>query len=462
MKGRPRVINIDDWSNLQGKPLHKVPARIRSFANSSNKSLVEYETSIQTTVEQFLENGGSGDDLCNKHLSDIIGLFRIKFNKYLKLSTELPAGLKRTLDNLQNTNELTNDVNALISKFIEAKFITYKVKILKNSSLYTNELDDLISLAKKFITARRSLENSSLDADELDKAIFSLNQKFVTAGAHIKQLLENSKLYTDKLDNELDNIVILAKKLIIVGADIDYETATKHSILYELTHVLDNQHAILNTLDNEYKLAVQKNIQQKLGEIFACIIANDLFKLNPEFACNTANDLFKLNPEITKHLIDIKECLEEDQFAALQERVTNEFINMMQQSPETVQNVEQSLNFIEQINPELMTALSELKTVKLNIGCMLLNCLGLSTLAPELLKTDYSKDGDQFVLNSMNSFSGFSQWDQNLHIKTLEFYEKYPARIDQLLDIVANNPELKEQLIANLQQNSGLRTTFQD
>ena len=44
----------------------------------------------------------------------------------------------------------------------------------------------------------------------------------------------------------------------------------------------------------------------------------------------------------------------------------------------------------------------------------------------------------------------------------MKFYEKYPARIDQLLDIVVSNPELKEQLISNLQQNSELRAIFQD
>ena len=73
---------------------------------------------------------------------------------------------------------------------------------------------------------------------------------------------------------------------------------------------------MLNNLDNDIKLAIQKIIQQKLGEIFACVIANDLFKLNQK---------------ITKHLIEIKEYLGEDQFAALHEDISSEFINIMQQ-----------------------------------------------------------------------------------------------------------------------------------
>ncbi len=253
--------------------------------NPSNKSFVAYKTSIEAKVKQFLENGGSGD-ICNKHLSDIISLFRIKFYNVVTR--------QGSLDNLQNANELEN-----------------------------------------------------------------------------------------------------IKKLIIVGANIDYKTSGS-SILYDLTHMLDNQ-AMLNKLDNEYKLA----IQQKLEEIFACIIANDLFKLNPK---------------ITEHLIEIKEYLGEGQFAALKEGVTSEFINIMQQSHETAEHVEQSLNFIEQINPELISPLGELNTVKTNIGHMLLKCLGL--LDPD-------------------------------------------AGIDQLLDIVTSNPELKGQLIDNLQQNSELRAIFQ-
>ena len=59
--------------------------------------------------------------------------------------------------------------------------------------------------------------------------------------------------------------------------------------------------------------------------------------------------------------------------------------------------------------------LSELST---HLGCMLLMCLGLSAF--ELLKTNYDKEGYQFVINSVNIFSEFSEQDQDQHIKNVE------------------------------------------
>ncbi|WPY00410.1 hypothetical protein Trichorick_00284 [Candidatus Trichorickettsia mobilis] len=70
---------------------------------------------------------------------------------------------------------------------------------------------------------------------------------------------------------------------------------------------------------------------------------------------------------------------------------------------------------------------------------------------------------DRKLLEQESSLLEFSEVDKEFHSKTLKFYEDHHIKTSyQVLDVILNDPKLKQEVIAGLQQNPELCYYIQD
>ena len=131
--------------------------------------------------------------------------------------------------------------------------------------------------------------------------------------------------------------VELVEQLILAGANVDFNP--------HLSSYLSS--SIIKKLYNDYE---HPSVQQKITEIFACIIARDLFSCSQN---------------IIEHLLEIKKTIGQNEqgFEFLKKHIVERFVKLYLEEHSTITSIEKYSSFIEtitEVNPALGSILDPL------------------------------------------------------------------------------------------------------